>query len=271
MGIGLRHEFANDLIADETPNFGFVEIHPENYIGRGGQFREHLECTQSKFPILAHGLTMGFGNKGLCIRSEEEKKYTRTLKEFLHAQGALWYSDHLCFTGDGTRFLHDLCPIPFTKNMADVCADNVKRMQDTLGIPVAVENISHYVDLTPADAADGMFEAEFVMRIVEQANAKVMLDVNNVFVNSRNYGFDPKDWFGRIDLSCVIQMHIAGHFVREDKQVIDTHGEPVCDDVKALWQWLKPQFGSTHPPLILERDMNIPSYDALKQELASLA
>ena len=259
IGIGLRHDLAAELLERRPNTIAWLEIHPENYVDRGGRFQEMLETARSEWPVVTHGLTTCLG--GLDALDPE---YSRELNELLGRLEAPWHSEHLCIGSIDEGFFHDLMPLPFTDEAAALAARRLMELRDALGRPVAVENVSYYAP----QVADGLGEVDFLVEVLERADAALLLDVNNIYVNSRNFGFDPKAYLDRIPVDRVIQIHVAGHFVGDDGLRIDTHGEPVPDDVFALLDYALRKVGPV--PVLLERDNNIPPLDELLLEVDDL-
>lgn len=276
VGLGLRWDFVDELLATK-PHVDFLEISPENYMGRGGYYDEALERARDHWPIVTHGLTMSLGGTD-PLRAD----YLAGLAEFMDRVKSPWHSDHLCFSTFGGVVLHDLLPIPFKKEEVARVADRIKRAQDAIGRPMAVENVSSY--LHPGKRE--MPEAEFIARVCEAADCGLMLDVNNAYVNATNFGFDVDEWMRTVPLDRVVQMHIAGHDwfhegtweasgvvptdrrEREQMLIVDTHGADCCDDVLAL---LERTLARTGPvPVLLERDQAIPPLDQLLAEVAKI-
>jgi len=262
VGIGLRWEFLDDLLervdqgrlgAAEIP---FFEVAPENYMRRGGYIPESLAFVAARFPIVSHGLHMSLGSV-----EPYRGDYFAELRAFLHRFELPWHSDHLCFSGVDGRALHDLLPLPLTEAAALHAAARVREARDRLELPMAIENISWYLQLGAADIS----ETDFVSLVLEEADCGMLLDVNNVYVNSQNHGFDAKTWIDRIDLSRVWQLHVAGHEFRPaDGFIIDTHGSDVIDPVYDLLRHTVARKGPV--AVILERDSNIVDLDALIAE-----
>ncbi len=259
VGLGLRAAMARDFLSRLPDEVAFVEVHPENYIGRGGLYQRNLDRARERYPVLTHGLTLGFGST-----EPFERRFLHDLRAFLDAVDAPWHSDHLCFGGAGDAFVHDLLPIPFTEEAVKTAATRITEMRDAVDRPVAFENLSYYVPLSK----DPLDEARFCVEVAERADCAIMLDVNNVYVNGRNFGFDPKQWIDLVPARRVVQLHVAGHLVRPDGLRIDTHGEPVPDGVYALLDYTLRRLGPR--PVLLERDNDIPSVDELLEEVRRL-
>jgi uncharacterized protein (UPF0276 family) len=275
VGLGLRWEFIDELVergsGGAPPPLDFLEIAPENYMRRGGWHPRALAELAGRYPLLTHGLTMSLGGV-----EPLDGAYLADLRAFARDVGTPWHSDHLCFGSVDGRNLHDLLPLGFRPATVQRLADRIRRAQDALGVPLAVENVSYY--LHPGRAEMG--EAEFVARVCEAADCGLMLDVNNAYVNARNFGFDVDDWMAQVPLDRVVQIHVAGHQwfdVRADglgparepgapgALIIDTHGADVPDPVLALLGRVLPRVGPV--PVVLERDQNIPDLDGLLAEV----
>ena len=259
IGVGLRMELARELLTQAPTEIAWLEIHPENYIGRGGRYRQVLDEALDHYPMVTHGLTMGFGST-----RPYDRQYLTDLRRFLADVGTPWHSDHLCFAQVDGVFVHDLLPLPFNEEAIDLVVQRHVEARDALAVDLAVENVSYYAQ----SAASESDEATFITEILERADAKLLLDVNNVYVNSRNHGFDPRAYIDRIDPRRVVQIHVAGHFLRRDGLRIDTHAEQVCDDVYDLLEYTLGRLGPV--PVLLERDDKIPPLDELIKEVRRL-
>ena len=261
IGLGLRHEIAQELLARRPEEVEWVEIHPENYVERAGTFAKTLADASAIWPIAPHGLSLCFGSV-----EPFETGYLGQLRAFLTEVGAPWYSDHHCFGGADGIALHDLLPLPFTRGSVEVACARIAQLEDAIGIPVAIENVSYYVH---PGAHREMDEVDFVNEVLDRSGCRLMLDVNNVYVNARNHGFDARAFLDRLPLERVVQMHVAGHLARPGRPIIDTHGEPICDDVYALLDHVLRRMGRA-VPILLERDGNFPAVDELLVELRRL-
>lgn len=263
VGLGLRWEFLDELLHRCPREIDFLEISPENYMKRGGYYPAALEYARDRYPILTHGLTLSLGGTDAL-----DDGYLRELAAFVKDVGSPWHSDHLCVGSASGKMLHDLLPIAFKERAVTRVADRIKRAQDVVGIPLAVENVSFYLH----PGAREMGEAEFIARVCDAADCGLMLDVNNAYVNSVNFGFDVDEWMRTVPLDRVVQMHVAGHewFDEGDagKLILDTHGAEVIDPVLALLERVLEVTGPV--PVLLERDTNIPSLDTLVAEIARL-
>lgn len=256
IGLGLRYDLATELLDRRPDSVSWLEIHPENYIDRGGRYGEMLDLARRDWRVVTHGLST-------CLGAVEpfDISYLKSLGRFLSDFEVPWHSEHLCLGGVDERYFHDLLPLPFTEEAAKVAAQRLTEVRDVINVPLALENVSYYAPQGP----DGLAEADFVVEVLERADAKLLLDVNNIYVNSRNFDFDARAYIDKLPAQRVVQIHVAGHFVRDDGIRIDTHGEPVPDDVYALLDYTLTKIGPV--PVLLERDNNVPPLDELLAEV----
>jgi uncharacterized protein (UPF0276 family) len=259
VGIGLRRALAEELFANDAPEIRWLEIHPENYVTRGGYFRSMLERARARWPIVTHGLTLGVG-----AVEPAEASYTRPLRQLLEDLQVPWHSEHLCFSGTDGVMLHDLLPVPFDQPSIETACARIAELRDTLQLPIAIENISYYTTLGQPQ----MPELDFLLEVLDRSDAKLLLDVNNVFVNSRNHAFDAYEYIERIPAERVVQIHVAGHLTRHDGLIIDTHGEAVRPEVYDLLEHTLRHTGEV--PVLLERDQNIPCFAQVHAEVQRL-
>lgn len=260
VGLGLRSTFLAEVDRGAADGrVPFWEISPDNYVARGGSRPVRLARVAERFPILSHGLSLSLG--GL---DPLDGDFLQGLRGFLDASlPAPWHSDHLCFSAHDGKMLHDLLPLPWTTASAKRVAARVREVSQRLGRPMLVENISYYLPLGSAP----LDEAAFVVEVLERADCGLLLDVNNVFVNASNHGFDAIEWLAKIPLDRVVQLHVAGHEFWDDERqdlIIDTHGAPVRSEVDALLAWVVERTGAL--PVLLERDENIPPLAELLAE-----
>lgn len=260
IGLGLRAAFIERVErGDADGRVAFLEISPENYMHRGGKAPRRLAKIAERFDIITHGLMMSLGGS-----DPFDDEYFAQLRGFLDRHAAPWHSDHLCWSGLDGALLHDLLPVPFTSHTAKRVAERVIEARDRLGRPMAVENISWYLHA----GAPHKDEPEFVTEVLERADCMLMLDVNNVFVNASNHGFDPFEWLKKIPLERVIQLHIAGHELWDDTLIVDTHGAEAKHEVQEMLAWVIERVGPK--PVVLERDSNIPPLSELLDEVAAI-
>jgi uncharacterized protein (UPF0276 family) len=254
VGLGLRREIAEETF-DHATEIDWLEFIPENYMGLGGMAKERLETALEAFPLVSHGVNLSIGST-----DDLNEAYLSELKALLDRVDAPWWSDHLCFTTIGGAYMHDLLPLPFTREAVRHIAERIKRVQDFVGRPFLLENISFYMNMPGAEMTD----AQFLSEIVEQADCGLLLDVNNVYVNSVNHGFDPLDYLREIPVERTVQMHVAGH-KRIGEYVIDTHGAALIEPVYELLRWVLART-KVHG-VLLERDQNFPPFAELLSEL----
>lgn len=253
VGLGLRREFLSEVL-NLTPAVDFWELAPENWIGRGRESEYQLDKLSERYSLSTHGLSLSIGSP-----DELDENFIRQVKVFLDRYHIDSYSEHLSYcSADG--HLYDLLPIPFTEQAADYVAERVKRVQEIIERPVVLENVSYYTS-----AATEISELEFIQRVVTQADCELLLDVNNVFVNSVNHQYDPYDFIAALPSQRITYGHIAGHFVEADDLLIDTHGADVREEVYDLLAFAYQQHGDF--PVVLERDFNIPPLTVLLQEV----
>jgi hypothetical protein len=244
---------------DEAPALRWLEIHPENYLRRGGRYASALSVCRDRWPIVTHGLTMSLGGVDPLDRA-----YLASLDALLSEIGSPWHSDHLCFSIAHGVTTHDLLPLPMNGDVVKHVATRVRQAQERLGVPLAVENVSSYV-IPPGTDLD---EGTFVDAIVRESGCWLMLDVNNVYVNAVNHGLDAREIIGRMPLDRVVQIHVAGHLEEEPGFLLDTHAEPVRDEVYELLAWTLERTGKV--PILLERDDDFPDLEVLLAEVNEL-
>jgi len=259
VGLGLRRPHLEEIARMEDHGVPFWETCPENVVGDGGRFHR-LSCQiLDRDPVLTHGLTMSVGGYDAW-----DEDYLRDLGTFLVRTSTPWHSEHLCFTSVDSNCLHELLPLPFTREAVRHTIARAKSLQARLPVPLLLENITYYAELGAAE----MDEADFITAVLEGADTGWLLDINNVYVNALNFNFDPKEWLSRMPLDRVTQLHIAGHKTFGNL-TIDTHGAEVIDPVIDLMQWTLAKLGRP-VPVLLERDNHIPDLDALLTERTRL-
>jgi uncharacterized protein (UPF0276 family) len=253
VGIGLRRPHVSDLLA--TPRrVDWLEIIPENYIGRGGGMSRHLDACLERWPVLVHGVTASVGGP-----DPFDDAWLEGLRLLLSRVRAPFYTDHLCFTSVGGLQSHQLLPLPFHREAVAHAVARIRELQARLRLPVAVENISFYAVMPGSDRSFADFEAQ----VLEEADCGLLLDVNNLYVNARNHGLDPLAVLDRYPLERVWQLHLAGH-EEVHGRVIDHHGAPVAPEVLALYDEVVRRIGPV--PTLLERDLNLPPLDEVLDE-----
>lgn len=258
-GLGFRRELIAPLQAGVPDAIRFFELAPENWAGVGGRAARDLRAFTERHRFVCHGLSLSLGGPGPL-----DEALLRRIKAFMRVHGMTLYTEHLSWCADESH-LYDLLPIPQTQEAVRWVAQRIHRAQDILGMRIGVENASRY--LAPPGAE--MSEAEFISAVVQEADCLLHLDVNNVYVNSRNFGFDALDFLHALPLARTSYVHVAGHHVEADGLLIDTHGAGVVDPVWDLLAAAYARIGGT-VPTCLERDFNIPALPALLQEIAQI-
>lgn len=230
IGIGLRPVHLADIF-EKIPPIDWFEIISENYMVEGGRPLETLERIMEHYPVVQHGVNLAIGSSAPL-----DWDYLRRLKRLVRKTKTPWLSDHLCWGRLPGAHYHDLLPLPYTREVVDFVAERAKIVQDFLEVPFALENLSSYASFHDSE----MSEWEFYGAIIEKANIHMMLDVNNIYVSSRNVGFDPQQYFNNIPLERVLQIHLAGHSDHGD-YVLDTHDNFVKDEVWKIYAAVYPQ------------------------------
>ena len=259
VGIGYRKDFAEAFLQSSTLQPAFIEVAPENWIGVGGfwnkKFREALE----KYPLFTHGLSLSIGSP-----NELDFAFLKKLKQFLASTGALVYSEHLSYAKCDNAHFYDLLPIPFTSDAVAHVSERIKTVQDLLERKMAIEIVSYYSPVAPE-----LSEIDFINAILEAADCDLLLDVNNVYVNSFNHRYDAKAFIDQLPMERVRYIHMAGHEQVSDTLIIDTHGEAIIDPVYELFDYTMRRLGRD-VPVLLERDFNIPELEELQEEINRL-
>ena len=256
VGLGLRRDFIDSFLnLDTYPDF--IEVAPENWMDFGGRDARLLEQCAEKAPLICHGLSLSIGGPHpLNI------EFIQQIKTFLKRYQVTTYSEHLSYTNDG-GYLYDLLPIPMTEDAVHYVSERILRVQDILGQKLVLENVSTYL-MPHAE----MSEAEFVAEVIQRSDCELLLDVNNVYVNSKNHQTDAYAFIDAMPKDRIRYLHIAGHEQVSDDLLIDTHGENVCDPVWELLAYTYQTCGVK--PTLLERDFNIPTWQELRAELAKI-
>lgn len=256
-GSGLRRVHFDELLRELPEAIGFMEVAPENWIDVGGKGGKQFSAIAERVPLVAHGLALNIG--GLAPLDEV---FLARIKQFLDTHRVRYYSDHLSFCADHGH-LYDLLPIPFTWEAVQHVASRIRRVQDILERTIAIENPSYY-------AAPGckISEIAFINAILEEADCLLHIDINNIYVNSVNHGFDAETFLRALPGQRIAYTHIAGHFKRAEDLIIDTHGAEVVAPVWQLLDTAYREFGVF--PTLLERDFDIPPLPAMLEEVAKI-
>ena len=253
-GLGLRTDHYERIVA-ERPPVDWFEVLTENYLVDGGKPLHYLDRIRADYPMVMHGVSLSIGSTDAL-----NTDYLVQLKALADRIEPVWISDHLCWTGVAGRNLHDLLPLPYTEEAIDHVAQRVEQVQDYLGRPILLENVSSYLTWRDSDLP----EWEFLSAVAEQADCLILLDVNNIYVSAHNHGFDPQDYLRGIPVERVRQFHLAGHSYNGEL-IIDTHDHPVCDPVWSLYADAVARFGEVST--MIERDADIPPLAVLLEEL----
>ena len=253
-GLGLRRPLADKLMADPPADVDFMEVAPENWIHVGGALAKKLRFFTERYPFLIHGLSLSIGSPAPL-----DEQLVRDIKAFMAEHKIRMYSEHLSYCGDDGH-LYDLMPIPFTDDAVRYVADRVRRVQDILEQRIALENVSYYA---PTDSS--MTEKDFLLAVLQEADCDLMLDINNIVVNSINHRYDASDFLKDMPAERIRYFHLAGHYVEDEDLRIDTHGTAVDDQAWALLEEAYRQFGPV--PTLLERDFNFPPIEELLDEV----
>ena len=257
-GLGLRRELIPDLRSGIPDAIEFLELAPENWLDMGGQRKKDLRYFAERLPLVAHGLSLNLGGPAPL-----DEIFLGRVKRFLDEHDIALYCEHLSWCGDDGH-LYDLLPIPFTGDAVRHVAKRIRRAQEILERRIAIENASYYV----APAIAEMDELTFIRAVLEEADCDLHLDVNNVYVNSVNFGFDPRRFIDALPAERVVYLHVAGHYQEADDLIVDTHGADVIDPVWHLLDYTYGRIG-VHPTL-LERDFNIPPLAELLPEVLEI-
>jgi len=235
----------------------FLEVAPENWIGVGGALGRRFRAMSERFPIICHGLSLSLGGPAPL-----DETFLRKVRRFLDEHDIPLYSEHLSYCGDDAH-LYDLMPIPFTGDAVRHVAARIRRTQDLVGRRMVVENVSYY---TPVGAEMG--EAEFVRAVLDEADCDLLLDVNNIYVNSVNHRYDAMGFLHAMPRERVAYFHVAGHYDEAPDLIVDTHGAAVIDPVWSLLERAYEHFGPV--PTLLERDFNFPPMSELLEEVGRI-
>jgi uncharacterized protein len=253
VGIGLRIPHYQHIL-EKKPVVDWFEIISENYMVDGGRPLHVLDQILEQYRVVQHGVSMYFGNA-----ARPNRDHLRKLKRLVKRTGTPWLSDHLCWGSVDGRYTHDLLPMPYTWDAVEWTARNIREVRDFTEVPVAVENVSSYAEFHASE----MTEWEFLCEVVERADCGMLLDVNNIYVSSKNHGFDPCTYLDAVPAERVAQIHIAGH-TKFEKYILDTHDHPVLDPVWKLYAQAIRRAGRT--ATLLEWDDRIPAFRDVHRE-----
>jgi hypothetical protein len=259
VGLGLRWDFLEEVVDGAPLPIDFFEVSPENYMRRGGYYPEQLSRLRERYPLLTHGLTLSIGGA-----AEPEAAYLNELRREIARVGSPFHSDHLCFSSAGPLVLHELLPLQQTRAVVARIADRVRRVEDAIGVPLSLENITYYLH----PGRPELSELDFVHEVLQRSGATLLLDVNNVYVNSINHGFDAHAFIAALPLERVVEIHVAGHTHESNGLLLDTHGAMVADPVLELLAFALERSGPR--PVLLERDNALPPLGELVDEVTKI-
>lgn len=253
-GLGLRRSEMTRFMELTPEQVNFMEVAPENWIGVGGRFGQQLRRYTERFPFFCHGLSLSIGSPAPL-----DTQLLARIKSFLDQHQVQVYSEHLSYCSDDGH-LYDLLPIPFTEEAVHYVAGRVREVQDRLERRIALENVSYYLT-----AAQDLSEVEFINAVVAEADCDLLLDVNNIYVNSVNHRYNPSEFLRQLPGHRTAYYHVAGHYDEAEDLKVDTHGADVIEPVWSLLAEAYALYGVR--PTLLERDFNIPPVSELLQEL----
>lgn len=256
-GLGLRREMLDEVLSDSPSEVDFWEVAPENWIPFGGELSEKFSQLTRQHTFVTHGLSLSIGSPAPL-----DIEFVKQVKTFLDTHNIEIYSEHLSYCS-GTGHMYDLLPIPFTAEAVDYVVERIKFVQDIIERPLVMENVSYY-----AVPGQEMSEIEFTNAVLKGADCRLLLDVNNIYVNSINHGYDAETFLKSLPSERIAYGHIAGHYNEADDLIVDTHG---ADVIEPVWQLLAKayQYHGVFPTL-LERDFNLPPMRELVGEVSRI-
>ena len=254
VGLGLRRSLLDSLADQTTEAIQFMEVAPENWINLGGRLGKKFRQYTERFPFVCHGLSLSIGSTDPL-----DMQLLGNIKQFMKTHNVRRYTEHLSYCSDSGH-LYDLMPIPFTEEAVKHVSDRIKQVQDFLGERIAMENVSYY-----CAPQQEMSEIEFINAVISEADCDLLLDVNNIFVNSVNHRYDPMEFLLQLPAERAAYIHVAGHYEEAQDLCVDTHGADVIEPVWQLLDAAYKHFGVI--PTLLERDFNIPPVEELLIEL----
>ncbi len=253
-GLGLRRAMLGSLLEARPASLDFLEVAPENWINVGGRFGKQFRAMTEAYPFVLHGLSLSLGGPAPI-----DVSLVRDIKQFMDEHGIDLYTEHLSYCSDDGH-LYDLMPIPFTSDAVSYVAGRIQLVQDILERPIAVENVSYY-----ASPGSEMSEIDFLNSVIVEAQCDLLLDVNNIYVNSVNHGYNAMEFLHQIPGQRIAYVHVAGHYKQAEDLIVDTHGTDVIDPVWILLEQAYRLFGVK--PTLLERDFNLPPLERLMLEV----
>ncbi|PCJ83230.1 MAG: hypothetical protein COA54_15735 [Thiotrichaceae bacterium] len=258
-GLGLRREKLDEMLENDLTAVDFMEVAPENWINVGGTFGKKFRQFTEQYDFMCHGLSLSIGSPAPL-----DENFVKDVGRFMQKHDVNHYSEHLTYCSDDGH-LYDLLPIPFTEEAVHYVAERIRRVQDILQQEISMENASYY---TPAPGKE-MEEIEFLNAVLDEADCGLLLDVNNIYVNSINHLYDPIEFLKQLPAKRIRYAHIAGHYNEADDLIVDTHGADIIDPVWDILDKAYEHFGVF--PTLLERDFNIPAVPELLSEVKKIA
>ncbi|MBX3204612.1 MAG: DUF692 domain-containing protein [Labilithrix sp.] len=256
VGVGFRIPHYPRVLESSEPLMDWFEVISENFLVAGGRPLDNLARLADKYRVVPHGVSLAIGSV-----EPLDAAYLAKLKDLFARLDPPWVSDHLCWARAPGVHIHDLLPLPYTREAIEHVVERVKRVQGTLERPFALENVSSYMTYREST----MSEWDFLAEVAERADCGLLLDCNNVYVSSRNHGFDPVTYIDAVPADRVVQMHLAGH-TDKGKYVLDTHSDHVKDEVWDLYRRAVARCGAVST--LVEWDDDIPEWDVLSAEAA---
>jgi uncharacterized protein (UPF0276 family) len=256
-GLGLRRSFLTEIVENPPEAVDFYEVAPENWITIGGKLGKQFRAMTERFDFVCHGLSLSIGSTDPL-----DEKFVHEVKNFMAEHQIKFYSEHLSYCSNEGH-LYDLMPMPFTSEAVSHVASRIRRVQDILEQRIAIENISYY-----AAPGQEMSEIDFFNAVVAEADCDVLIDINNIYVNSVNHGYDAESFLKAIPADRIAYAHIAGHYVEAEDFLVDTHGADIIDPVWKLLGKAYELYGVF--PTLLERDFNIPPLKELVKEVRTI-
>lgn len=253
-GLGLRPDYYEEILT-HRPDVDWFEILTENYLIPGGKPLYYLDKIREDYPVVMHGVSLSIGSSDSL-----DMEYLKELKTLAARVEPAWVSDHLCWTGVQGLNAHDLLPIPYTRQAITHIVSKIQQVQDFLGRPILIENVSSYLTYKQSE----MSEWDFILEIVKQAGCYILLDVNNIYVSSVNHQFNPMDYINAMPAERVAQIHLAGHS-NHGNYIIDTHDAPVIEAVWDLYALTIERLGKIST--MIERDDHMPPFADLLAEI----
>lgn len=270
-GLGFRRDLLKQMQTHDLSAIDFFEVSPENWINSdgklGGRFEKDLRSFTEKHDFVCHGLSLSIGST-----EHLDFNLLAQIKNFMADHGIDLYTEHLSWCSDEKGHLYDLLPIPCTKDAVDWVANRIANAQDFMGKQIGFENASYYYQPKISEMSD----AQFITEVCNKADCLLHLDINNIYVNSQNFGFDPHAYLRELPVERTCYMHVAGHFTEEDGFIVDTHGNTVIDQVWDLledaYELIYQKTGKlpTQIPTCLERDFNFPAFNELTDEVTQI-